>query len=251
MIGGLLVVGAHPDDEVLIAGGTLAACAAAGLPTGVVCLTRGEQGPISDPALATRETLADVRCAELQAACTELGVKFVKCYRRGDGNLSASAGGGVVRQLARILEARRPDAVITFGEDGLYWHPDHIATHEFVRRAVRRVPGGPELYRSVWPERLMTELFDELRRRGLPSDLWDIPPEDFGTDDLDGSFALDVRRFAQRKLRALHAHRTQISAAHAFAALGAELAERFFGVERFAPIDGTGRGWLQQAVANA
>ena len=47
--GGLLVVAAHPDDEVLIAGGTLAACAEAGHPTAVVCLTRGEQGPISDP----------------------------------------------------------------------------------------------------------------------------------------------------------------------------------------------------------
>jgi LmbE family N-acetylglucosaminyl deacetylase len=72
-VSGLLVVTSHPDDEVLIAGGTLALCAAAGIETAVVCLTRGEQGPISEPSLATRGELATVRTRELGAACAELG----------------------------------------------------------------------------------------------------------------------------------------------------------------------------------
>jgi LmbE family N-acetylglucosaminyl deacetylase len=249
-VSGLLVITAHPDDEVLIAGGTLAACAEAGVETGVVCLTRGEHGPISDRKLATRKTLAAVRLGELQAACDELGVSFVKCYRRGDGNLPASDGGQIVRQLQRVIESKRPDAVITFGEDGMYWHPDHIATYEFVRRAVGRIGARPELYRSVWPEEMMIELVAELRRRGLATDLWDMPAEDFGTDDIDGSFALDVRRFVGAKLRALYAHRTQIPDDHALAAIDDDLAERFLGVERFAPLLGEGR-WLREQIADA
>lgn len=244
---GLLVITAHPDDETLIAGGALAACADGGIETGVVCLTRGERGPISDSRLATRATLGHVRLRELRSACEELGVSFVKCYRRADGNLRGSTGGGIVRQLQRVIETCRPDAVITFGEDGMYWHPDHIATYEFTRAAVRRIRKPPGLYRSVWPEQMMVELVGELRRRGLGGDLWDMPPEDFGTDDLDGCFALDVRRFVPSKLRALRAHRTQIAGNHVLSALDSELAERFLGVERFAHVSGAD-GWLQERI---
>lgn len=251
--GGLLVITAHPDDEVLIAGGTLAACSAAGAPTEVVCLTRGELGPISDPALATRENLAEVREAELQAACSELGVGRVKCYRRQDGNLPWSDRARIVRQLARIIEARMPDAVISFGEDGLYYHPDHIATYEFTRRAVATVADPPALYRSVWPADLMPALVRALRERGLPGELWELDPEDFGVEDFfeDVELALDVRLFASRKLRALRCHRTQLPGDHAFTVLPGELVEEFLGTERFAPVGlGGDRGWLADAVAS-
>jgi N-acetyl-1-D-myo-inositol-2-amino-2-deoxy-alpha-D-glucopyranoside deacetylase len=251
--GGLLVVTAHPDDEVLVAGGALAACAAAGIPTSVVCLTRGEQGPISDPMLADRVSLPQVRHRELEAACAELGVGWVKCYRRADGDLLWSDGaGGIVSQLIRIMSARRPDAVITFGEDGLYYHPDHIAASRFVRRALRRCPAPvPALYRSVWPEELMPELAAELVARGLPADLWELEPEDFGTDERDGEVELDVREFVCQKLRALRCHRTQLGPDHAFAALPLDLAERFLGCERFVRVpagDSRARVWLVEVL---
>ena len=130
--GGLLVVTAHPDDEVLIAGGTLAACAEAGHPTAVVCLTRGDQGPISDPALATPETLGRVRAAELEAACAELGVDWVKCYRREDGNLRWSDGREIGLHELRSRDERlsfreeegrhRPDFSFTVGRDEIRRH---------------------------------------------------------------------------------------------------------------------------------
>jgi N-acetyl-1-D-myo-inositol-2-amino-2-deoxy-alpha-D-glucopyranoside deacetylase len=245
-VSGLLVVTAHPDDEVLIAGGTLAACAEAGVFTAVVCLTRGEQGPIADPVLATRETLGEVRERELRSACAELSVGWVKCYRRPDGELRWSNLSAIARQLAAVFDTRRPDAVVTFGEDGLYYHPDHIAAGDLVCRAAARLTHPPALYRAVWPKPLMRELGAELRARGLSDDLWDLEPEDFGTDDLDGSFAVDVRRFAGQKLRALRAHRTQVSDGNALMALDAELAERFLGTEWFAPILGsTGERFLE------
>jgi LmbE family N-acetylglucosaminyl deacetylase len=245
---GLLVVGAHPDDEVLLAGGTLAACNAAGVQAGVVCLTRGELGPIADPGLATPETLGAVRLDELRASCAALGATLVKCWRRPDGSLRWSDRGAIVRQLAGLFAAHRPEAVITFGEDGLYYHPDHIATWELVRRAVHRSPIPPALYRSVWPKSLMSSLGAELRRRGLSDDLWELRPEDFGTDDLEGSFGIDVRAFVERKLTALRAHRTQVPDNHALAAIDPTLAERFLGTEWFAPINGSS-DWLPRVLA--
>jgi LmbE family N-acetylglucosaminyl deacetylase len=242
--GGLLVIGAHPDDEVLLAGGTLAACAAAGMRTVVLCLTRGERGPIVDPAAATRRTLADVRLAELQDACAELGVSHVTCWRRADGNLRWSNRSAIVRQMAALVEAHRPDAVITFGEDGLYYHPDHVAAHELAVRAMQRLQDPPALYRSVWPKELMRELGRELRRQGLPDDLWELEPEEFGTDDMSETFAINVGPFVDRKVAALMAHRTQVPASHALISLVPQLLDRFLGTEWFAPINRQGPGWL-------
>lgn len=244
---GLLVIGAHPDDEVLLAGGTLAACAAAGHETGVVCLTRGELGPIADAALATRATLGAVRLGELHSSCAELGTVLIKCWRRPDGSLRWSDRSAIVRQLIGVLASQQPEAIITFGEDGLYYHPDHIATYELVRRAVKSVPGPPALYRSVWPKPIMSSFGAELRRRGLSDDLWELTPEDFGTEDLKDSFAIDVRPFVPRKLAALQAHRTQIPDHHALAEIDRGLAERFLGTEWFAPLEGAS-DWLRRVL---
>jgi N-acetyl-1-D-myo-inositol-2-amino-2-deoxy-alpha-D-glucopyranoside deacetylase len=252
--GGLLVVTAHPDDEVLIAGGTLAACAMAGLPTGVVCLTRGELGPIADRRFATRKTLPAVRRAELKEACARLGVGWVKSYRRQDGNLRWSDGPTIVRQLTRILETRRPDAVITFGEDGLYHHPDHIATYRYTVRAVTRTSSRPVLYRSAWPSGLAVGLARELSDRGMSNDLWDFAPHEFGTDDLQGVFGLDLRAFTAQKLDALRCHRTQLGDGHALSAVPTDLAERFLGIEWFAVVPTAGAAapdWIADAVVAA
>lgn len=248
--GGLLVITAHPDDEVLIAGGTLAACAAAGRATGVVCLTRGEQGPISDPVLATRDTLGAKRAAELNEACAQLGVAFIKCLHNEDGNLKWCDSNGIVGQLAAIVDARHPNAVVTFGEDGLYYHPDHIATYELSARAVQRAADPPALYRSVWPRTLMRDLVSDVERQALPADVWGLAPEAFGSEDDHESFTIDVRPFAHRKLRALRAHRTQLSPEHAIAAIPPDLAERYFGFERFAQISG-GADWLRETLRDA
>lgn len=245
---GVLVVTAHPDDETLLAGSTLAALAVDGVHTGVVCLTRGELGPIADPTVATRATLAGVRLAELRKACAELGVGFVRCYRRQDGNLRFGNCTQIARQLAGLFERRDAGVVITFGDDGLYYHPDHVAVSALVRRAAAQLEHPPTVYRSVLPKAAIVTLGAELRRRGLPEDLWGLEADAFGVDELDGAFALDLRRFAARKLRALLAHRSQIGPGHAFASLDSELAELFLGFEWFAVVSGPEPDWLQQRL---
>jgi N-acetyl-1-D-myo-inositol-2-amino-2-deoxy-alpha-D-glucopyranoside deacetylase len=247
---GVLVIGAHPDDEVLIAGGTLASCAAAGVPTGVLCLTRGEQGPIADPGVATPQTLGDVRVGELRASCAQLGVSYVECWQQPDGNLRWSGRDAVVGQLALFLRMRRPDAAITFGEDGLYHHPDHVAVHELAVQAVQTLRKPPALYRSVWPKSVMRELTRALDQRRLTSDLWGLEPEDFGTENMSDSFAVDVAPFVERKLAALMAHRSQVPDSHVFARLDRELLRRFLGTEWFAPLNAQRPGWLPGVVGD-
>jgi N-acetyl-1-D-myo-inositol-2-amino-2-deoxy-alpha-D-glucopyranoside deacetylase len=258
MTGGVLVVTAHPDDETLIAGGVLAACAAAGLETGVPCLTRGEHGPIADAALATHSNLGQLREAELQAACGDLGVSWVKCYRRQDAHLPWANSTALARQIARVIDARRPRAVITFGEDGLYHHPDHIAVHRFTHRALELVARGsprlrPWLYESVWNADRVVQLARAMSARGLPSDLWGIAPADFGVEHDDGTIEVDVRPFLGRKLSALRRHRTQLDPGHLFSALPADLAARHLGWERFRRVrpSRAATDWLSAVVEAA
>lgn len=243
------MVTAHPDDESLIAGGVLAACAAAGVPTGVVCLTRGEWGPIADPALATPATLGEVRVAELEAACAALGVDHVRCYAHDDGNLSAADDDEVVADLAAILAQSRPAAVVTFDADGLYLHPDHMAAHRFTRAAVAMVTPHPRLYEAVWPAAVSRDLVAALRSRGLPCDLWGFPPGEFGSAAPPDVLEIDVAAFVERKLQALRRHRTQLGADHALAAIPADLAARFLGRERFRCDGHGGRDWLTRVAA--
>ena len=119
--GGVLAVFAHPDDESLLAGGTLAGCARAGLEVGLLSLTRGELGEIADPALATRDDLPAVRARELEAAGRLLGVSWTECLEFPDGSLEWAAQDAVRAALAQRIADRAPRAVITFAPEGLYW----------------------------------------------------------------------------------------------------------------------------------
>ena len=132
----ILAVFAHPDDEVFCAGGTLAHYAASGAEIMVVSATRGEAGQIRDAKVATRRTLGQVRAQELQRSCQQLGVQHAVCLDYGDGTLQASDPQALTAHITQIIRTFRPDVVITFGPDGAYGHPDHVAistitTHAF------------------------------------------------------------------------------------------------------------------------
>ena len=251
MSGGLLVVSAHPDDEVLIAGGVLAACADAGAETGVLCLTRGEQGPIADPALATRETLPAVREAELAAACRILGVGWLRCLDHRDGWLPWEDTQAPTEAIRSAIAELEPRAVATFGGDGLYWHPDHVAVHDFTQAAVAEAAATPVLYESVWPISAMTDLTAAMAERGLPADLWDLDPAAFGIPDTERVVEIDVSAVIDRKIGALRAHATQLGPEHAFTNIPHDLAVEFFGIERFRPAEGAREDdtWLADTAA--
>jgi LmbE family N-acetylglucosaminyl deacetylase len=236
--GAVVAVVAHPDDESLIAGGTLALAAQAGADTGVVSLTRGEHGPISDPALATQSSLGDVREAELRAAGHALGVDWTACLREPDGELPWVDQRATADALAELLAPAPPAIVLTFGDDGVYGHPDHAAARDIAVLALERLGSPYALYEAAWPAGAMTALAAAARERGLPTGLWGLEPEDFGWGR-EATLVLDVRPVLARKLAALRAHRTQVGADHLLAALPDDLAELHLGHEGWTgPADG-------------
>src|SRR5258706_13057154 len=133
----LMCVLAHPDDESLGTGGTLAKYASEGVETYLVTATRGERGRFFDntesPGLAvvgrTRET-------ELRAAAKELGLREVVFLDYEDGTLDAANPLEASARIAGHLRRIRPHVVITFGADGAYGHPDHVAISQLTASAI-------------------------------------------------------------------------------------------------------------------
>lgn len=132
----LLAVLAHPDDESLGFGGTLAKYASEGVETYLVTATRGErgrfgsQGKGADPLLVAR-----VREDELRAAARVLGIREVTILGYPDGAVDDVPAATAIYAIASHIRRIRPDAVITFGPDGAYGHPDHIAISQFTTAA--------------------------------------------------------------------------------------------------------------------
>jgi LmbE family N-acetylglucosaminyl deacetylase len=135
--GAVRVVGifAHPDDESVCAGGTLARYSSAGADVRVVSLTRGGAGQIRDAAVATRATLPAVRECELRRAGHELGLAETRCLDLEDGTLDRVDPEELVAIATSLLEELQPDVVITFGTDGFSGHPDHAAVGAAVTAA--------------------------------------------------------------------------------------------------------------------
>lgn len=185
----LLVVLAHPDDESFPMGGTLAKYAAEGAQVTLVCATRGEAG-ISG--LSAADT-AQIRTRELQAAAAALGLADVRFLGYLDGQLTAADADTVVGQLVNILRAVGPQAVITFGPDGISGHPDHLAIH-----------------------RMTTSAFDQA---ALPARLYYLAPSEatlqgcgvIPSQELAGGpvAAIDVAHHLVTKVRAIQCHASQ------------------------------------------
>jgi LmbE family N-acetylglucosaminyl deacetylase len=131
----LLGIFAHPDDETLCAGGTLAKYASAGAEVRVVSLTKGGAGQIRDASAATRATLTAVREKELTAAGNELGLTETRCLDYVDGELAGVDSRTLVELASGLLSELRPDVVLTFAPDGFSGHPDHIAVGAAVTAA--------------------------------------------------------------------------------------------------------------------
>jgi LmbE family N-acetylglucosaminyl deacetylase len=240
--GGLVAVVAHPDDESLIAGGTLALAARAGARTGVVSLTRGELGPSPDD--IGPERLAEVREEELRRAAAALGVGWARCLRQPDGELPWSESAPA--ELTRLLEEELPAAILTFGPDGLYEHPDHVATSRIARAAAEAV--GVAVYEAAWHADAVPALVAAARARGLPVGLWGIDAEAFGVPDPRATLEVDVSTVLHLKLAALRAHRSQLDDGHLLARLPDDLARDHLSSESWRLVGASGPGPLPALI---
>jgi LmbE family N-acetylglucosaminyl deacetylase len=197
----LMAVLAHPDDESLGFGPTLAKYAAAGVDTYVVTATRGERGrfrghPAGHPLHPGPEALATIRDGELRAATGVLGVREVFALGYGDGALDRADPREAAGRIAHAIRSARPDVVLTFAPDGAYGHPDHIAVSQMAMAAVvragsaatRRDDGTPhavsKFYYMAWPAsawaayqsafKRLVSLVDGVERQAVPWPDWAV-----------------------------------------------------------------------------
>jgi LmbE family N-acetylglucosaminyl deacetylase len=238
----VLAVFAHPDDESLACGGTLARLADAGARVVLLCASRGESGSISDPGLVPDGDLGRVRERELREAAKVLGVAEVLVLDHPDGEIRWAHIHELHVQIVSTIKRCRPDAIITFAEDGLYWHLDHIGVHERTYTAVKSLgAGAPPLYYVTMAKGVMREVVRAAVAKGWAppdSSFWGIAPEAFGDAAETPTISVDVADWVPRKLAALRCHRTQMGPTNPFAQIDQLEARRLLGLEHFrrAPI---------------
>jgi LmbE family N-acetylglucosaminyl deacetylase len=223
-----MAVLAHPDDESLGVGGTLAKYAADGVDVFLVTATRGDAGRFrghrrGDPEHPGEAALAAIRVAELRAAAAVLGVREVSVLDYRDQQLDRADAREVIGRLACELIRVRPDVVITFGPDGAYGHPDHVAISQFTTAAIVAAAGGAgehadptrrhavsKLYYLAWPQSTwrayeeavgrLSSAVDGVERHATPWPDWAITAQ------------IDTGDFWPTVWQAVSRHESQVSA---------------------------------------
>jgi LmbE family N-acetylglucosaminyl deacetylase len=218
----LMCILAHPDDESLALGGTLAKYATEGVEVSLVVATRGERGWFSDwSEYPGEQALGKLREMELRRASSALGITRLDFLDYIDGDLDQANSHEAVGKIVHLIRHIQPHVVITFGPEGLYGHPDHIAISQFTTAAVMyasdpqyRDPGQldphrvAKLYYRValeqWLQRYMP-IFGELvmtidgqERRAHPWANWIVTTR------------LDTHAYWQKVWQAILCHQTQL-----------------------------------------
>jgi LmbE family N-acetylglucosaminyl deacetylase len=133
----LLAVFAHPDDESMGMGGTLAKYAAEGVAAHLVCASRGERGWFGpeeeNPGLGK---LGQLRTKELENAVKQLGMKGLYFLNYIDGDVDQAPHAEAIGKIVSHIRKIKPQVVVTFPPDGNYGHPDHIAIGQFTSAAI-------------------------------------------------------------------------------------------------------------------
>lgn len=269
----LLLVHAHPDDETIGTGATMAKYVAEGAAVTLVTCTLGEEGEILIPDLEhlaahANDELGPHRFTELEAAMAALGVKDwrllggpgtyrdsgmigtepnnrVDCFWRAD-LLDAA------KHLVAIIREVRPQVLVTYDDFGGYGHPDHIQAHRVAMYAnsLAAAPSfAPELgkpwsiskvYWTAFPRSVMRAGIEQLRAMGEDADFAAQDPDDlpFACPDEYVTTRIDGSGYVDRKMDALRSHATQISTSSGFFALSNNLGTAVMGHEYFRLVQG-------------
>ncbi len=275
----LLLVHAHPDDETIGSGATMARYAAEGVHVTLVTCTRGEEGEVlvddhAHRAAHLEDSLGEHREVELANAMVELGVtdhRFLggagryrdsgmmgtpdnddpACFWRAD--LLAAAA-----DLVSVIREVRPQVLVTYDDFGGYGHPDHIQAHRVATYATALAAAPsfrPELgeaweiakvYWSAFPRSFIREGIAALKAVGDTSDFVSMDPDaiPFAVDDDVVTTALHAEEYGEHKMNAMRQHATQINVEGGFFALSDNLGSRAMGVEHYRLVRGAVGGPL-------
>src|SRR5262245_26400221 len=243
----LMAVLAHPDDESLGVGGTLAKYASEGVETFLLTATRGDRGRYRDHRFGDAQhpgesALASIRERELRAAASVLGVRDVALLDYRDQHLDRANPVEVVAAIVEHLRRVQPNVVITFGPDGAYGHPDHIAICQFTTAAVVAAahPAISKLYYIAWPEsawaayqsafKKLTSTVDGVEREVVPWPNWEI------------TTVIDTRQFSETVWQAISCHESQIGVYTQLQHLSPEHSDALFGLQSFYRVFSTVNG---------
>lgn len=211
-----MAVLAHPDDESLGVGGTLARYADEGAEIFVVTATRGERGRNGEFPADSPAQLAALREAELRAACRVLGVSEVCLLGYPDGALDEVDPREAAARIGHQIRRIRPHVVLTFGPEGAYGHPDHIAISQFTTAAIVRAADTPQpvskLYYMAWTKskwdayqaalKTLKSRVDGVERQATPWPDWAV------------TTVIDTGSYSDTVWRAVSCHQTQMSVYH-------------------------------------
>lgn len=215
----VLSLHAHPDDETLLTGGTLARAASSGHRVVLVVATSGESG-LSDSRLSSG--LGERRRHEVEMAAAALGVARTVHLGHADSGIDGRQGGGlaltrvpvdsVAAQVAAVLREEDADVLTGYDAHGGYGHPDHVAVHHIARRAAT-LAGTPLLVEATLDRRLVHRVGWVMRSLGpwSPRLPWE-PGQAVYTRHEELTHRVDVRPHLRAKRRALEAHASQTSA---------------------------------------
>ena len=260
-----LFVHAHPDDETINNGVTMAQLVDDGVAVTLVTCTRGEEGEVLVPELAylasnAEDGLGAHREIELAQAMKELGVKDHRYLGQAgefrDSGMIGSAQNEnsncfwrtdverAALKLAAIIDEIKPQVMVTYDEFGGYGHPDHIQTHRVAMRAADLAGWKiQKIYWNIMPKSVVAQGMAAMKEQG--SDF-------FGTDNIDelpfvkdDSFVTTVIHApnqVDKKMAAMKAHATQISLDGPFFALSNNLGVQVFGDEYYTLVRGEKSG---------
>lgn len=251
----LLCILAHPDDESLGTGGTLAKYSAEGVATYVVTATRGERGRYHDgQPRPSAETVGRTRELELHSAAKELGVRDVHVLGYADGALDRVDAPLAVARIAGQIRRIRPQVVITFAPDGAYGHPDHIAISQFTTAAIvcaadAAFETGPptdaphrvsKLYYIAWSETTWSAYQAALKKLVVTVDGEERQVTAWPRWALTTS--IDATAHWQQVWRAVSCHRTQIGVFERLGQLSDDQQRSLWGMQEFYRVFSTVNG---------
>jgi N-acetyl-1-D-myo-inositol-2-amino-2-deoxy-alpha-D-glucopyranoside deacetylase len=271
----MLLVHAHPDDESIGTGATMAKYAAEGAGVTLVTCTLGELGEIIPPELAHLAADADgglgeYRIGELAAACAALGVtdhRFLggpgrwrdsgmmgepsndapDCFWQADVDEAAA-------ELLAVIREVRPQVLVTYDDNGFYGHPDHIQAHRVAWRAFELADGlVGKFYATAVPRSVLAGAIEAMRTssdegsgRVGGANFTQVESADdlpFGVPDEVVTTEIDATAYLDQKLAAMRAHATQIAVDSPFFAFSDNVGQRAFGREYYTLLAGPrGRG---------
>jgi N-acetyl-1-D-myo-inositol-2-amino-2-deoxy-alpha-D-glucopyranoside deacetylase len=269
----MLLVHAHPDDETINNGATMAMYADLGAEVTLITCTRGEEGEVLIPELAhlaanQSDALGPHREIELADAMRALGVsdhRFLgtdSLKFRDSGMMGTEPNNrpdvfwqaqveSAAELLVTVIDEIKPHVLITYDEFGGYGHPDHIQAHRVAMRASEKSEWQiPKIYWNVMPKSVIQSGIDAMKKVG--SDFMGVESADelpFAKDDSFVHALIDGNKYVDKKMDAMRAHATQISVDGPFFALSDNVGLQIWGNEYYTlvrgakaePIDEQGR----------